>query len=317
MPDPALFAAAASSGLQMAQDVSDQANRILSQGGGGAGHIFHNQLYGFDDYPQIAKDSTALPQFNAGVALSMQQEALLFVDDVFQSGGSLNDLLNAPYTFVDANLAPLYGLKAPMGPGFTRVQLDPTQRAGLLTRVGFLTEFADSYESDIIHRGVYISLRVLCIDLPPPPLSNFPPLPTNVPTNRDRVEELTGKGTCGASCHGQWIDPAGNAFEHYDELGRYRTMDDGYPVNSADSFPFTDGTQSYNDAIGFSRDASQSLQTHTCYAQNWFSYLQGRPLQSGDAPLVNWLAQASKQGLSIKDLLKAVVENDSFLTRLP
>jgi hypothetical protein len=316
MPDDTLFAAAASGALNTAQGLSDQANRILTAAGAGPSHNFHSELYALVNYQQITKDPMLLPKFTMGVAASMAQESQLFLDDVFTTGGALSDLLNAPYTFVDANLAPIYGVPAP-GSGFARVTLDPTQRAGLLTRLGFLTEFADSVESDIIHRGVFVSERVLCIALPPPPLSTFPPLPTNLPTNRDRVEALTGKGTCGAACHGQWIDPAGNAFEHYGPLGAYRGQDDGQPVNSADTFPFTDGPQSYSDAISFSRALAKSIDTHECYARNWYGYLQARQVQAGDQPLIDWLAQASQTGLSIKGLVLAVVNNDSFVTRLP
>jgi len=47
------------------------------------------------------------------------------------------------------------------------------------------------------------------------------------------------------------------------------------------------------------------------------TYLQTRSLRDGDAPLVAWLADASRGGLSVKGLVLAVVTNDSFLTRLP
>ncbi len=113
------------------------------------------------------------------------------------------------------------------------------------------------------------------------------------------------------------MNPAGNAFEHYDVLGRYRDLDNGQPVNSADTYPFTDGPKSYQDAIGFSRALAESIDAHRCYAQNWFVYLQTRLLRDGDAALVDWLADASRRGLSVKDLVMAVVTNDSFLTRLP
>ena len=317
MPDEALFSAAASGRLATAAGVSAEANRLLTSLGVGPARRFHAELFALDDYAQIQKDVQVLPQWVPALASSMRQEADLFLGEVFQTGHDLTDLLTAPFTFVDANLAPLYDVAAPSGRGFARVELDPAKRAGFLTRLGFLAEFAGSVDPDIIHRGVFINERLLCVQLPPPATNVFPPLPTGLATNRERIEAITGQGTCGESCHGRWMNPAGIAFEHYDALGRYRDTDNGQPVDSADTYPFADGARSYDDAIGFSRALAESVDTHRCYAQNWLRYLQARSLREGDTPLVEWLADASQRGLSVKDLVLAVVTNDSFLARLP
>ena len=46
----------------------------------------------------------------------------------------------------------------------------------------------------------------------------------------------TGKGTCGEACHATLFNPLGYAFENYDAIGKYRTMNVGKPVNAADSY---------------------------------------------------------------------------------
>jgi hypothetical protein len=316
MPDEKLFTAAAAGDLATTAGVAAEANRILDELGDGPARPFHGELFALNDYLQIQKDAQVLPAWSPALAASMREEADLFLGEVFQSGHGLADLLTSPLTFVDASTAPLYGVTAPSS-GFARVDLDPTKRAGFLTHVGFLANFAGSVEPDIIHRGVFINERILCVDLPPPATTVFPPPPMGLATNRERVEAVTGKGTCGESCHGRWMNPAGFAFEHYDALGRYRDLDNGQPVNSADTYPFNDGPRSYTDAIGFSHALAESLDTHRCYTQNWFRYLQARALRDGDAPLVEWLADASRRGLSVKDVVLAVVTNDSFTSRLP
>jgi hypothetical protein len=316
MPDEALFTAAASGGLATTSGVSAQVDRLLTSLGEGPARPFHAELFALDDYAQIQKDAQVVPAWNAQLAVSMRQEADLFLGEVFKTGRSLTDLLTAPFTFVDANLAPLYGV-APPGAGFARVELPAAKRSGFLTRLGFLATFASSVDPDIIHRGVFINERLLCVQLPPPATTVFPPPPMGLATNRERIEAITGKGTCGEACHGRWMNPAGIAFEHYDVLGRYRDLDNGKPVDSSNTYPFTDGARSYDDAIGFSRALAESIDAHRCYAQNWFTYLQTRSLRDGDAPLVEWLAEASRRGFSVKELVTAVVTNDSFLTRLP
>jgi hypothetical protein len=297
--------------------VSTEAERLLAALGDGPARRFHSELFALDDYAQVQKDVQVVPQWSPQLATSMRQEADLFLGEIFKSSRTLTDLLTAPFTFVDANLAPLYGVSAPAGSGFARVDLPPTKRAGFLTRLGFLATFANSVDPDIIHRGVFINERLLCIDLPPPATTVFPPPPMGLATNRERIEAITGKGTCGETCHGRWMNPAGIAFEHYDVLGRYRDLDNGRPVDSSNTYPFSDGARSYEDAIGFSRALAESIDAHQCYARNWLTFLQARLLRDGDAPLVDWLAGASQRGFSVKELVMAVVTNDSFLTRLP
>ena len=62
------------------------------------------------------------------------------------------------------NLAPLYGVKAPAGGSFTKVELDPKQRAGLLTQTAFLARYGRD-ESDPILRGAFVNHTLLCLDL--------------------------------------------------------------------------------------------------------------------------------------------------------
>ena len=75
----------------------------------------------------------------------------------------------------------------------------------------------------------------------------IPPLPEVMPgqTNRERVTAFTGKGTCGESCHGNYINPLGFAFENFDAMGQVRTMDNGKTIDTTGDYPFVDGTQSF------------------------------------------------------------------------
>jgi hypothetical protein len=100
----------------------------------------------------------------------------------------------------------------------------------VLTQIGFLASNAGAFENDPIHRGVFMNLQLLCTGLPPPP-NVVPPLPPPIEgeTLRERIDAHTGKGTCGEGCHGYLINPIGFAFENYDPLGEWQTMDAGKP----------------------------------------------------------------------------------------
>jgi hypothetical protein len=236
---------------------------------------------------------------------------------LYDENRGVRSLLTAPEAFVDANLAPLYGLPGTFGADFQRVDLSAQPRRGILTQPGFLALFAGEQQPDPIHRGVFINQQILCVELMPP-AANVPPLPGEQPntTNRQRIEALTGKGTCGQGCHATLINPLGYAFENYDSLGKYRTTDGGLPVDASDAYTLDDTEQPFQNALELVELMADSRAAHRCYARHWLYYLAGRVPDAGDAATLDALAaQSTGQDISTKDLLRALVQSDSFLTR--
>ena len=84
-------------------------------------------------------------------------------------------------------------------------------------------------------------------------------------TNRQRVEMTTGKGTCGEACHGALFNPLGYAFENYDAIGEYRTMDQGSLVDAADSYTLDGQLQSFKNGVELSNLLANAKETHACY----------------------------------------------------
>ncbi len=243
MPDDALMAAAGAKQLGTRDGVLEQARRLLDTPAARQMVAdFHGQLRRVRDYEAIKKDEKLSPLFPQGVGEDLKQETLAFVHDVvFSQGRGLKELLTATYTFANSRVGRMYGLNTPAPAAgrpdpFVRVELDAAQRAGLLTQMGFLAANAEEQMPNIIIRGVHIAHDVLCVDLPPPP-DAVPPLPAVVPnsTNRQRVEQLTHVAPCN-SCHERNINPLGFAFENLDGLGRFRTQDNGQPINARASY---------------------------------------------------------------------------------
>ena len=319
MPDDALFDAAGAGKLDDAAGVDTEARRLLADPRAKDTILhFHDQLYDADQYLGIDKSLTAYPDFDPAVGEDMRKELSLFVEDVlFTQKGSLADLLTSRTTFVNARLAKLYGLDASGLDDATwkEVELPEGERTGLLTRAGFLAWKGTKSQPDTILRGVFINRRVLCQDLGDPPKAAMGAKLGDEKTDREKVWALTGKGTCGESCHGTYIDPVGFAFEHYGAMGEYRTEDNGYPVDATGTFPFTDGEKSFDGAAEFSAAAAKAEQTHRCYAGYWLQYIYGRDAKDQDAALVKDLATASRNGASAVDLVIQLVTSDDFLTR--
>ncbi|HZH04245.1 MAG TPA: DUF1592 domain-containing protein, partial [Myxococcaceae bacterium] len=319
MPDDGLMAAASDGALDTPEGLEAQARRLLEHARATTTvRQFHHQLFKMGAYQHVRKDSAAHPGVPAAPGASMLQEAQLFLDDVvFTREEGLRSILMSPRTFVNRELAALYGLPGTFDDSFRPVELDPTERAGLLTQSGFLATYAHGEEPDSILRGVFVNLRLLCVNLSMPDI--IPPLPgpSAGQTNRERVERHTGAGTCGAACHGTLINPAGFAFESFDAFGRVRATDNGIPVNAADRYALDNGQMlTYDGAVEFSRQVSEADQTHACYVRHWLEYAYGRDVTEADANLIKRLAALSRADqASVKDIILSLVTSRAFRLR--
>jgi hypothetical protein len=108
----------------------------------------------------------------------------------------------------------------------------------------------------------------------------------------------------------------GFAFENYDGLGRWRTQDNGKPVDASAAYNLKNGeTLTYANALELSKQLAETEQTHACYAQQWTEYLFGRNILKSDNHLVTRLGAASKSGRSSRELVLDLVTSRAFLYR--
>jgi hypothetical protein len=322
MPDDELFTAAANGELDTIDGVEKQAARMLDDP---RAHdmvaAFHYQTLKVDSYGKISKNADKFPEFNEALRDMMVAETMMFVDDVVfdHPVGDLATLLAAPYSFVNDQLAALYGVGGEFTEELVRTDLDPSQRAGVLTQLGFLAANASSTENDPIHRGVFLNLQVLCTGLPPPP-DIIPPPPPPMPGQslRERIDQHTGIGTCGESCHAYLINPLGFAFEQYDPLGRWQTMDAGKPVDATGMFSFIEGQKSYTGGAELAKIVASSTEAHRCYVAHLLEYGFARTPVQADNPEINRLMEGSRDGTySIRELIVELATSDAFLFRAP
>lgn len=320
MPDDELFAAAQSGQLSTKEGIKARLQGMLDDPRSRATLVsFHHQLYDIDDYVHLVdKDPALYPGWDKAAVADMQKEVDLYVASiVVDGGGGLKELLTSSSTFVNARLAKIYGLD-PSGrtdTDFQPASLDPSQRPGLFTRSGFLAWKGTAAGPDTIMRGVFLNRKVLCQALgDPPPAAAGAKLGAEK-TDRQRVEALTGKGTCGESCHGTYIDPIGYAFETFDAIGQWRTQDAGEPIDASSTFPFDGTPQSFQGIADMTSLVASSEQANRCYAKYWLEYAYGRDSQAKDQKLIDALATISKNGGSTRQIVLELLSSDSFLTR--
>ncbi len=319
MPDAELFDAALEGSLSQPDVLEDQARRLLAHPRAQAVvSKFHDDLFDSEGYLAAAPLPVFYPDAPEDIGELAVEEFRTFIDETLVYGqGGLTDLLTSNVTWVNDDLAALYGVTGVVGDEFQRVELDPETRSGIFTQIGFLAGHASGSQPDPIHRGVFISKRIACSALPPPP-DDLPPLPdVEGMTNRQAVEELTEvPGTNCAGCHTTFINPLGFPFENYDSTGAFRTLDDGLPVDPATVVPLDGEEHEIANAIELADMLASSPSVHACYAKHWVAYASGRPAEPEDDDLVERLAAASIDGSSsMKDTLVEIVNSRPFTSR--
>jgi hypothetical protein len=220
--------------------------------------------------------------------------------------------------FVNKTTAAIYGVRGSFGDALQQVDLDPSQRAGLLTQVGFLASRAYSQASSPIHRGVFIQRRMLCNTIPDPP-PNVPPLPpvdgATIKTTRQQVEQHTGAGVC-ASCHHSMINPVGFGLENYDAVGRFRTTENTVPIDASGTLVGTSAGTAFSSGVELSNALASAPEARECYATNWFRYVVGRMEQPADACAISALgARLADDNYTALDLLTELARTPSFRLR--
>ena len=316
IPDNALLDAAAAGQLDTPEGLLAHAESMLNDPQGEAVLVrFHSELLGYDRYRAIDKNRALFPAYNEGLPDKLREADNQFTLAMIRGGFGLRDFYTSTIGFVDAETAALYGASA-AGDELTQVDLGPS-RPGIFTRLGFLAYNATLRDPDPIHRGVDLNHRVLCAPLAPPP-GIIPALPELVPgqTNRERVTAHTGPGTCGATCHGDIINPVGFAFENFDALGQERTTDNGKPVDTTGAYAFADGLKEFANANELLDLIAESPQAHACYAAHLAEFSLARDMARADADFVGRLDQISRlSNGSIKSLVLGIIGDPAFRIR--
>jgi hypothetical protein len=324
MPDAELFAAAEANRLQAPADVLAQARRMLADPRARSAVAgFHEQWLGFDEIATVEKDPARYPRFTASARRMLHEEVGRFVDHVFwQEGGRLGALLGATYSFRSETLAGYYAdpgyVKATVADPneFRRVELDPAVRRGILSQGGFIAAISASEATSPIHRGKIVFERFLC-GVVPPPLPDAADQVQEVKgpaTARQRLAYLTSTPAC-APCH-RLMNPIGLALENYDGIGRWRTRDEGLPIDPSGELLGTDVDGPLAGPGDLARRIAASGKARGCMAATWFRFTHGRSERPADACALGELERAyAASDASARELLLALVRADGFVHR--
>jgi hypothetical protein len=313
MPDEELHSAVAHDGLE-GSSLRDQAERMLDDPRGHAMVAdLHRQLLHVDSYAQIWRESEevlGIDVFQLSTPAAMQTEVYAYVDELVYSDGGVRELFTSRQTFANEAIADIYGIEGVVGDQLVPVELDPDERAGLLTMSGFLAWQAGETEPNLIRRGAFVNETLLCRPIPPPP-ADVPELPEPVEdeTLRERIETHTSG--CGGACHNDFINPVGFALGKYDYEGRY-VNDSDLAIDATGSYYGADGAYEFDGAVDMAELMAEDANVHSCYVQHLSGYLEGTISTNLDEDRIADLAARSLDDESIRDLIVAIVTDPAF-----
>ena len=334
MPDATLFESAARGALSTPQGVETTARRMLADPRARRSlDEFVSQWMRFDRLLTASKDRRRYPNFNRETAAAMAEETRSFISDLVWNDRDFMDVFTADYSFINADLAAIYGVPAPARE-FDRVKFPAeSERAGLLGQSLFLALTAKPEDTSPTARGLFIREQFLCqhVSEPPPGVNtNLPEITEAKPqTNRERMREHVTNPSC-STCH-NLIDPIGFGFEKFDAIGARRDKfkllffaadheDDrrakpktlelemdtvGYVAGIPDS--------KFSSPRELGAVLARSSQCQECLVKQYFRYTSGRMETRADRPLIRQVSEDFRNSqFRFKELIISMVRSREF-----
>jgi hypothetical protein len=134
-------------------------------------------------------------------------------------------------------------------------------------------------------------------------------------TYRETLEQQVSQPQC-AACH-RLIDPPGFAFENFDANGRFRTMDNGKPIDATGTFEIGGRAVRFDGPGQLMTAMADSCAVRACFVRRWMEYALGtfgRTLKPADDPGVAEVAAAfAASGEDLFELVVAITQSQPFI----
>ena len=291
MPDEELFRLADQRKLHKSDVLTAQVRRMLLDAKSEAlVDNFAGQWLELRNLDSVKPDPDRFPEFDEDLRKAMREETRLFFEAVVREDRSILDFIDGKFSFLNERLANYYGIPGVVGPEFRRVTLTGDERSGVLTQGSVLIVSSYPTRTSPVLRGKWI-LENFLNDAPPPPPPGIPNLDEaaigKTASLRQQLEQHRANPAC-ASCHAR-MDPLGFGLENYDAVGRWRTQDGKFAIDSAGTLPGGKTFRSpaeLKEILKSDRDAFAR-----CLTEKMLTYALGRGLERYDQPAVNLICR--------------------------
>lgn len=315
-PDDELLELAASGDLSRSRVLRRQAVRMLEDPRSIAlATRFASLWLRLQDLDQLFPDEFLFPDYNQQLAEAMRRETQLFFHHLVKEDRSFLELYSADYTFLNERLAEHYGIPGVTGEEFRKVTYPTDQRVGIFGHGSVLSQTSLGNRTSPVLRGKWV-LEVLLGTPPPPPPPGVPDLEETedskdgeVLSTRARLEMHRRNPVC-AACH-KLMDPIGLAMDNFDVTGKWRTRENGVPLDTRATF--------YNGSeVSTPADLSRLLLERPVplvrqFTENMLAYALGRRVEPYDMPLV-WriVTEAEQDDYRMSSLILGIIMSDAF-----
>ncbi len=323
IPDDALLATAKADKLTSADQIVAEVTRLL-----GTPRVQQNLTrvmlanFAVGSLFGTTKDTKLFPAYTAGLETSLFTETQMFMDEVLWHG-KIADILSSRQTYIDPTLAALYDVPytGPMGGGFEPHTFGNTERAGLLTQGSMLAIAANPDNTSVVHRGLFVHGKLMCLGVSPPPSSLAAQINALSTANISEKQKANVRATT-APCNGCHLgfDQYGLTMEKFDAIGRYReAYPDGTPIDSSVKLPPDLGGISVQGVTDMADALASNPIFGSCMTEKLIGYGVGFELDSSastDCGVVNtYNAFAKSSGGTFSDMIRAISTSDILTVR--
>jgi hypothetical protein len=322
IPDDELLTLAEAGRLSDPKTLKQQVRRMLADSRSQSlATNFAGQWLHLRNLDSLTPDLRLFPDFDDNLRQAMRRETELAFLDVLKTDQSVLTLIDSRSTWLNERLARHYGIPHIYGERFRRVELDRSEtenssvRGGLLRHGSVLTVTSYATRTSPVIRGKWILENILGTPPPPPP-ANVPALKDNTVDSllsvRQRLAEHRANEAC-AGCH-NLMDPPGFALENFDAVGRWRTTEEGQPIDARGGLP--DGSE-FDGVAGLEQAVLSRPEIFVgTLAEKLLTFALGRGVEPYDAPAIRQVIRHAQQNdYRFSALIEGLVTSTPFLMR--
>jgi hypothetical protein len=316
-PDDALTAAASNGDLDDSTKLEAELSRMMRDPRFSLSITqFYSRWLNLHAFGELAREA---PGFGQNVVNALEESLLMSATELYASDDpNISNLFSGESYYFNDVLREFYGLPGE-GADFTLTAMPDESRRGILTHPALMALLARPSESFPIARGLFLLRTVLCVKIPNPPagfvIPQLPSIQEGVST-RQRFDQHTSSPVC-AGCHSM-IDPAGFAFESFDEVGRFRTVDHGIPVDTSGELEIDrdiDGAFATGDEVLARLGSSEDVKG--CFAEKYLNFALSREeTDPADSCSIESIGESFTASGDLRQLVTLVAKSDAFRLRL-
>ncbi|MEM6470948.1 MAG: DUF1592 domain-containing protein, partial [Planctomycetota bacterium] len=249
----------------------------------------------------------------------MKRETRSFLRHLIDEDLPVTDWLSADYSFLNRDLARLYGVADQVPPEeadvMRKVTFSDGRRGGLLGQASVLTVSANGIETSPVVRGVWMLENVLGTPPAQPP-DDVPAIDPDVrgaKSIRDLLQKHRNVETCN-ECHRK-IDPLGFALESFDPIGRMRSRyRNRASIDTAGKLP---SGQSFEDIEGLKTLLLERRRFFVrAFVEKTMAYALGRRIEAVDRGAIEKILRSlESREFPTRSVIEEIVQSELFCRR--